>query len=479
MMSAKRVDPEDGVAYTYEELAFHYKGQFKKKAIDAYWENTCYGETKAAKSATEPVAVFSQEKETDISDSQDTQTDSSQSVSSPGVDAIEPDAKKAPAPKNDAKPESADVQQPIEVKAKLVDPFLVETESFSNEQVSSKAGFYAATEEVELYYIEVKEGVMHIVGKVEDRMVYLKGKACEFVGPSVVKINEAGAAAKVQIDKASGAVTGKLQKVKEFVGPSAVKINEAVVAAQVQIDQASGAVTGKLQNGYVYITTTVEGHVVCIKAKTCELVDVVYGKAIQTRGHALKTVSDYAAPMTSKVVALGESSKEKALQTYNTAASLADGYTLPVRTKAAALHESSKTQMVALLDASKAKAESSRTQMAALLDASKAKAESSKTQMVALLDASKTKADLAVQPLKPFYVKAQNGVAVIVATGNNTYVVVQVKFGEAYTIVQARSVSSITGVVSAIEGYATPLTSRIVVLRSAIATRIEYVDISF
>merc|ERR1719272_510369 len=104
--------------------------------------------------------------------------------------------------------------------------------------------------------------------------------------------------------------------------------------------------------------------------------------------------------MTSKVVTLGESSKEKALQTYDTAASLAEDYTLPVRTKVAALHESSKTQMVALLDASKATAESSKTQMVALLDASKAKAESSKAHMVALLDASKAKADLAVQPLK-------------------------------------------------------------------------------
>merc|ERR1719272_1272405 len=114
--------------------------------------------------------------------------------------------------------------------------------------------------------------------------------------------------------------------------------------------------------------------------------------------------------MTSKVVTLVESSKEKALQTYDTAASLAEDYTLPLRTKAAALHESSKTQMVALFDASKATAESS------------------KTQMVALLDSSKAKAVLAVQPLKPFYMKAQNGVAVIVATGATTYVVVQVKF---------------------------------------------------
>lgn len=37
-MSAKRVDPEDGAAYTYEELAVYYKGKYKKAAIEAYWE---------------------------------------------------------------------------------------------------------------------------------------------------------------------------------------------------------------------------------------------------------------------------------------------------------------------------------------------------------------------------------------------------------------------------------------------------------
>jgi malate dehydrogenase len=37
-MSEKRVDPEDGGAYTYDELLSFYKGQYKKKALDAYWE---------------------------------------------------------------------------------------------------------------------------------------------------------------------------------------------------------------------------------------------------------------------------------------------------------------------------------------------------------------------------------------------------------------------------------------------------------
>eukprot|EP00747_Dinoflagellata_sp_TGD_P182143 gnl/TRDRNA2_/TRDRNA2_36264_c0_seq1.p1 gnl/TRDRNA2_/TRDRNA2_36264_c0~~gnl/TRDRNA2_/TRDRNA2_36264_c0_seq1.p1 ORF type:complete len:341 (+),score=109.06 gnl/TRDRNA2_/TRDRNA2_36264_c0_seq1:63-1085(+) len=37
----KRIDPEDGCAYTFEEIAAHYKGKFKKKAIQEYWENEC------------------------------------------------------------------------------------------------------------------------------------------------------------------------------------------------------------------------------------------------------------------------------------------------------------------------------------------------------------------------------------------------------------------------------------------------------
>jgi len=34
----KRIDPEDGVAYTYEELEQYYKGRYKKQEIAAYWE---------------------------------------------------------------------------------------------------------------------------------------------------------------------------------------------------------------------------------------------------------------------------------------------------------------------------------------------------------------------------------------------------------------------------------------------------------
>jgi malate dehydrogenase len=38
MAPERRVDPDDGVAYTWDELSEYYKGKFKKKAIEAYWD---------------------------------------------------------------------------------------------------------------------------------------------------------------------------------------------------------------------------------------------------------------------------------------------------------------------------------------------------------------------------------------------------------------------------------------------------------
>lgn len=43
----KRVDPDDGVAYTWEELLAFYTGKFKKSAIESYWESTCRPQPKA------------------------------------------------------------------------------------------------------------------------------------------------------------------------------------------------------------------------------------------------------------------------------------------------------------------------------------------------------------------------------------------------------------------------------------------------
>ncbi|CAK0795293.1 unnamed protein product [Prorocentrum cordatum] len=38
-MSEKRVDPEDGIAYTWDELSKFYAGKYKKKEVEAYWES--------------------------------------------------------------------------------------------------------------------------------------------------------------------------------------------------------------------------------------------------------------------------------------------------------------------------------------------------------------------------------------------------------------------------------------------------------
>lgn len=41
-MSERRVDPSDGTAYTFEELAWFYKGKYKKNVIETYWEEECF-----------------------------------------------------------------------------------------------------------------------------------------------------------------------------------------------------------------------------------------------------------------------------------------------------------------------------------------------------------------------------------------------------------------------------------------------------
>ena len=41
MEKDKRIDPEDGLAYTWGEFSAYYTGKYKKKVIEAYW-NDCY-----------------------------------------------------------------------------------------------------------------------------------------------------------------------------------------------------------------------------------------------------------------------------------------------------------------------------------------------------------------------------------------------------------------------------------------------------
>jgi FKBP-type peptidyl-prolyl cis-trans isomerase len=48
-MSEKRKDPDDGKAYTFEEMSEFYKGKYKKKEILAYWEEMTPVKGKKAK----------------------------------------------------------------------------------------------------------------------------------------------------------------------------------------------------------------------------------------------------------------------------------------------------------------------------------------------------------------------------------------------------------------------------------------------
>jgi len=50
-MAEKRIDPDDGSAYTFDELASFYKGKFKKQAIQAYWDEQCTPAKKAKSKA--------------------------------------------------------------------------------------------------------------------------------------------------------------------------------------------------------------------------------------------------------------------------------------------------------------------------------------------------------------------------------------------------------------------------------------------
>jgi len=41
MADEKRIDPEDGSAYTLDELKAYYRGKFKAAAIASYFQDVC------------------------------------------------------------------------------------------------------------------------------------------------------------------------------------------------------------------------------------------------------------------------------------------------------------------------------------------------------------------------------------------------------------------------------------------------------
>ncbi|CAE7355844.1 unnamed protein product [Symbiodinium sp. CCMP2592] len=59
-MAEKKVDPATGEAYTLKELMAHYKGTYKKKELEEYFDNHCkpvkvrQSKAKAGKPAKDP-----------------------------------------------------------------------------------------------------------------------------------------------------------------------------------------------------------------------------------------------------------------------------------------------------------------------------------------------------------------------------------------------------------------------------------------
>merc|ERR1719162_814222 len=53
-MADRRVDPEDGTAYTYDELAAFYKGTYKKSVVEAYWDTCKPAKRSKGKAKEEP-----------------------------------------------------------------------------------------------------------------------------------------------------------------------------------------------------------------------------------------------------------------------------------------------------------------------------------------------------------------------------------------------------------------------------------------
>jgi len=53
-MTERRIDPEDKVAYTWDELSAYYTGKYKKKEIAAYWESMTPAKGKKGKKVSDP-----------------------------------------------------------------------------------------------------------------------------------------------------------------------------------------------------------------------------------------------------------------------------------------------------------------------------------------------------------------------------------------------------------------------------------------
>merc|ERR1719223_163846 len=104
----------------------------------------------------------------------------------------------------------------MKLKGKLVDSYRKLAEAHPKIGGASQkveVAVSGVTQRVEVYYIEVKEGCAHIVGRINHKVVYIQARVCEIAGPTVEKLRDTcftvGASAKAHIQQARGAVKGK------------------------------------------------------------------------------------------------------------------------------------------------------------------------------------------------------------------------------------------------------------------------------
>jgi len=98
---------------------------------------------------------------------------------------------------------------------------------------------------------------------------------------------------------------------------------------------------------------------------------------------------------------------------------------------------------------------------------------------VALTESSKERIDPALQKLKPYYVKVQNGAADIVGTINGKIVVIRTKIGDRYASIQGWTLQSASAARAVVDGYTSYVLNKATCLRQGAAARVDHILVNF
>jgi len=108
----------------------------------------------------------------------------------------------------------------------------------------------------------------------------------------------------------------------------------------------------------------------------------------------------------------------------------------------------------------------------------KAVKDSVASSMAVAIITAKDRAILAVQPLKPYYMKVQNGMINIVAKIGNNVVVIRAKTADIFRSVQVQVVESEAQARAAIQRFASPYVNRVMYFRNECTKKVQYFKVS-